>query len=373
MYIRLVQKDDTNENGYIVLAIEKIKCKDTSDFFRRSKEIIDNILLKNNIELFEYPVCTYNIKEIFGNNGYESSYFIPKGGNDSYTGISTFTLSANKVTEDIIHFQNCVVLNNNGKMINTDVFLGVDLYDEGYILSIGKKVSNVFGVTSDGYLSKITSANVRYGNRSGAKIFTPKQMLDFINKHQYVFELMVKKKGWEWNFEPVNYFTEESFESYSDKKKLKTSEILDNITVLLDEINNTSVEEVSVQTADSEIDEAILRMKEMEMLPNVINDFKKCYKLYQSEAGGILYDIDEEAQVAVEKCKKHGLPYHVIKTGAFYSVLYVSNYRDDWPLEHFNIQHGYIPAYVYNSDDPILSEIGDIGILPCNGGINRVW
>lgn len=130
--------------------------------------------------------------------------------------------------------------------------------------------------------------------------------------------------------------------------------------------------------------EAIRRMKQLKLLPQVIKDFEEKGTVYYSERqnkifDGILYYLDNEpmfANLAKSLEEKHGiLIYHAQLThtymGDMLSFLYVSQYEDEWEYEREDMEQGYHMAYVANIDDPMCSEFGTIGIAPKNGGVSR--
>ena len=126
-------------------------------------------------------------------------------------------------------------------------------------------------------------------------------------------------------------------------------------------------------------EEAIFRMKEMGMMPEVIQMYKHGHLLQSEGRGflsGILYDLDEGARKAVSVVSDNGgMPYHVIKSftevGTLYAVLYVSNSEEEWDMERME-NDGSIFSYVYNATNPSFSEYGYIGIRPANGGLERI-
>ena len=370
MYIKIVRKVD---NGFEEICTSKISCKNYQDFFKSEKSIIDNILKEKNIDLFEgNDVDTYQINRLYGCNGYYSSYHKEKGSDDGFIGNNTSVISSKINNDDTYIFENSVKIVKDNKISDSNIFIGVDLFDVGYVFSTGKTVTNLLGMTYDGYLSKFTSKNVRSSSKEYAKILMPTQMLAFIKKYKYHFEYLVSHNGWYWEIEPANKQTIDLIESYSSNKKEKIYSVLGEINKLLDEINCTERTEDKVVVKDTPENEALQRMVELNLYGPVVNGFKNG-KLYQSEAGGIIYELDSIAQKAVEECKEHGLPYHIVKSGDLYSVLYVSKYKNDWNKEHYNKCDNYIPAYVYNASGPFLSEIGDIGVIPCNGGLKRIF
>ena len=123
--------------------------------------------------------------------------------------------------------------------------------------------------------------------------------------------------------------------------------------------------------------EAIERMKLLNLHGNVIKEFEKEGIVNLSENGGLLYWLNSEQQTIVNEFeqKHNALVYHVIHTltefGEMYALLYVSEYEDEWSYDKDDIQCGYPLAYVKNVDDDFCSEFGSIGIKPQYGGLVR--
>lgn len=123
-------------------------------------------------------------------------------------------------------------------------------------------------------------------------------------------------------------------------------------------------------------DEAIERMKLLQLHKNVIKEFQDENRLNKSESFGILYWLtDEEQQLVNDFEKEHEgyLVYHIIKTntvdmGIIYDLLFVSIFEDDWPLEREELKDNIVMSY---SVTP-FSEIGSICIKQKNGGLARV-
>lgn len=125
-------------------------------------------------------------------------------------------------------------------------------------------------------------------------------------------------------------------------------------------------------------DEAIKRMKLLQLHPNVIKEFQDENKLNKSEYGkGILYWIkDEEQQLVNEFQKEHKgyLVYHIIKTetvdfGTVYDLLYVTPYEDEWSSEKEELKDNWIYSYTVTE----FAECGLIKVKCINGGLARVY
>ena len=123
--------------------------------------------------------------------------------------------------------------------------------------------------------------------------------------------------------------------------------------------------------------EALKRMELLKLHENVIDDFKEIALLNQSELGGILYWVEGEMEKKIREWeeKTGNLVYHVIhdytEFGELLSLLYVSQYEDEWEMERDDLVDGCPLAYVMNLTDDWCSEYGSIGIRPQWGGVVR--
>lgn len=126
--------------------------------------------------------------------------------------------------------------------------------------------------------------------------------------------------------------------------------------------------------------EAISRMKYLQLMPEAIEQFKHGAVL-TSEYCGILWETNSRIKKEIEIFEKNynALVYHVIK-GTYEiqdekmtmdSFLYVSDNKDEWKLDRNDMKNGCLLSYVYNETIPIYSEIGYIGVCPANGGLSR--
>ena len=138
------------------------------------------------------------------------------------------------------------------------------------------------------------------------------------------------------------------------------------------------LEQQTSEIAQAQVVEALLRMKNLKLHENVINEFKETGKINLSENGGILYWLNEEENKMVRDWEKEtgNLVYHVIKNnmefGLCYSFLYVSPYTDEWLNDDEDLKEGYPIVYVKNVTDNTCSEYGSIGIRSNIGGLVRV-
>lgn len=138
------------------------------------------------------------------------------------------------------------------------------------------------------------------------------------------------------------------------------------------------LEQQTSEIAQAQVVEALLRMKNLKLHENVINEFKETGKINLSENGGILYWLNDDENNMVRQWEKEtgNLVYHVIKNnmefGLCYSFLYVSPYADEWLNDDEDLKEGYPIVYVKNVTDNTCSEYGSIGIKSSIGGLVRV-
>lgn len=125
--------------------------------------------------------------------------------------------------------------------------------------------------------------------------------------------------------------------------------------------------------------EALERMAMLGIHTNAVKEFKLYGKLNLSEGIGALYWLEENEQKIVDEfeARNNAVVYHVIKSftnfGVMYSLLYVSEYEEEWEQDQEDIREGMALAYVYNADMPDCSEFGTIGLRRSIGGLIRTW
>lgn len=123
--------------------------------------------------------------------------------------------------------------------------------------------------------------------------------------------------------------------------------------------------------------EAIARMKKLDIYVQAITEFEKENLVNKSEHGGILYWLDENEQEMVKEFeeKYDALVYHIIHNytsfGELYAFLYVSKNKDEWDYDNDDLNHNICLAYVKNLDEDAYSEFGSIGIKSQFGGLVR--
>lgn len=130
---------------------------------------------------------------------------------------------------------------------------------------------------------------------------------------------------------------------------------------------------------EDRIEKAINNMQYLNILPEAIKDFEENGKIYVSENGlGILYNMSADLEKKVKEMEeKYNLTiYHIIKDffefGTCYSMLLVSNYKEEWDMDKRQLEQGTPLVYVYNETVPNWSEFGHIAIKSMNGGLVRL-
>lgn len=133
-----------------------------------------------------------------------------------------------------------------------------------------------------------------------------------------------------------------------------------------------------IATREEQKAEALARMAELKLMPNVIREFKKEDVVYLSEGGGFLYYLeDDEREMVSEYEEETGdLVYHVIKNqteiGMMYTLLYVSQEENYWAEDRLMLKEMTPICRVINKTYPDCSESGSVWIRPRIGGLVRV-
>lgn len=124
--------------------------------------------------------------------------------------------------------------------------------------------------------------------------------------------------------------------------------------------------------------EALIRMKRLNLHPNVIREFKNSGKLNITEPPyGALFWMEKHLDKIKEFEEEYNaLAYHVIHNyadfGELLTVLYVSAYEEEWLRDMEELKNGLPCCYVINLNFPEFSEFGHCEILPALGGVLRI-
>ena len=128
--------------------------------------------------------------------------------------------------------------------------------------------------------------------------------------------------------------------------------------------------------------EALKRLTDLEkqfgLRPNIYKYFNEGKLYYSYLILGIIGCIDtinydaRYAKIVEEFEEKYGyLVYHVIETGNMIALLYVGCDEEEWETEEL-FDKQYLASYVYNLDNPQLSEFGDIVVSSSDGVLVRI-
>ena len=73
-------------------------------------------------------------------------------------------------------------------------------------------------------------------------------------------------------------------------------------------------------------------------------------------------------------CSIYAVTHEITEIGEFYDFLVVTDYKEEWDtlVCEYDRNKNYAFAYVWNVDDDICSEFGDIIVKSFGGGIGRI-
>ena len=126
--------------------------------------------------------------------------------------------------------------------------------------------------------------------------------------------------------------------------------------------------------------EAIKRLKALNIIDDAIEQFERDDIVMVSEPPyGGLYWLNDEEKEMVKKFEEeyNALVYMVVRSftnfGKMDSLLFVSDYDEEYEMEMEDITDGYVMTYTINHDMPMCSEMGSIVVKPMFGGLVRVY
>ncbi len=122
--------------------------------------------------------------------------------------------------------------------------------------------------------------------------------------------------------------------------------------------------------------EALERMKMLNLFENAIRDFQQDNKVNMSECGFLYWLDDEQTKMVSEFETEHdALVYHVIHNytefGELLTFFYVSDHEEEWGYDRADLKDGYACAYVKNLDEDAFSEFGSVAFKEQFGGLVR--
>lgn len=139
-------------------------------------------------------------------------------------------------------------------------------------------------------------------------------------------------------------------------------------------------------TENEMLEEAIRRMKLLDLHKNAIKEFKDYLKLNLSEpirmggvkVGSLIWLNELQMKLVGDWQEKTGnLVYHVIHSytefGELYDCLYVSPNKEEWKDDRDGLSVGEAIAHCINVTAPDCSESGYIGVQKAFGGLVRTW
>ena len=352
------------KNGSIVLA-DTNSCNVKSDY-----SDICSYLEKRCRDVFGGNVVSFPNLVLYSNPEGKSTFRIKKGSSMGYEGRNTGVLSPDAAAEEYSKMSDIVYMKDGVK--TTEKF-GAEFLYEGFVISTGVTMSNIFGLAYEPYLVGIRK-KARSGVKSCAKMFpTASSALRYVEKHEDAFRYLSENSGWKPKVMFVSDWYERFFVSSFSRRKIDNArKALDVANKFLEDCASETVPftRASGQTAK---EEALFRMRDMRMMNTVMRKFISG-TVMMSEFGGILYDLDEGAAEALRAAERKGLlPYHVVKTqtkiGTMYAVLYVSPETEDWKFERYDPAEGTTMAFVKNGE---IEEFGTVVVRPCNGGVARI-
>ena len=127
-------------------------------------------------------------------------------------------------------------------------------------------------------------------------------------------------------------------------------------------------------------EEAIKRMEKMHYWKQAKEAFRRKNKIFVNEPPfGAVYDPEPELAKTIKEFEEehNALVYMVVRAfttfGKMDSLLYVSDYEEEWEMDNEDLRYGYVMTYTINFDAPDCSEFGSIGIrLGSGAGLVRV-
>ena len=132
-------------------------------------------------------------------------------------------------------------------------------------------------------------------------------------------------------------------------------------------------------TKEMKKEEAIKRMKALDIIDDAIEQFKNddIVMVTEPPLGGLYWLTDEEKEMVRKFEEEHDvLVYMIVRAftqlGKMDSLLYVSDWQEEWEYENEDLKDGYAMSYTINHDMPDCSEFGSIAFKPMFGGLIRI-
>lgn len=362
MYIDIYKEGATGSPEHLYRCLIKEKNQKFDTLISCVEETLKTFLEAETIRLPKFRLYT--------NEEGMSSYHVRKGGDMGYRSRSESVISGITAKEDFVEMSEVIYTKDGEEYVEK---FGADLIFDGFVISTGKtEPAGIYGLPVKKYFCKLTTRRIYNSSLCSAKKFaTASAALSYVEKNESVFRYMAKNEGWIPRVEYCSDKAKKYMEKEMTARKLQnTNEALDKANALLASLVPEEPIEREYVYGNTQKEEALIRMKELKIIPEVICAFENNDKIMLSEFGGIIYNLNEAAAEAVEKAREKGcLPYHVVCNGTMITVLCVSQSREDWHYERYNPSDGIMEAFVKNGP---IEEFGSVVVNPLNGGVMRV-
>lgn len=114
--------------------------------------------------------------------------------------------------------------------------------------------------------------------------------------------------------------------------------------------------------------EALNRMKKIGYFGLAKEKFRRSDMIFVNEPPfGAVFDLEPELEKIVKEFEEehNALVYMVLRLktefGLMDSLIYVSDYPEEWEYDNDDLKHGIMMSYTINYDAPDCSEFGSIG------------
>ena len=125
--------------------------------------------------------------------------------------------------------------------------------------------------------------------------------------------------------------------------------------------------------------EALKRMNALGIINDAIKHFRDDDIVMVSEPPfGGLYWLEDHEKEMVRKFEEENdaLVFMIVRAftnfGKMDSLLFISDYDEEWEYDNEDIKDGYVLTYTINHDMPDCSEMGSIVVKSVGGGLVRV-
>lgn len=204
MIIQFYKKNDDNSAGFIKELEVKGKVED-----KDLMTLVDLNICSVAGEILGSPVQRSGLKSIRSCGDYWSSFRVRDGAPKDvrtlggFRETSLFGKESVAGDEMIVWNADPVAITNYGVGgVDTDLVIGVDVFDTGYIINSSHVMTNMLGGKNPAFFDKITSKNFKWTSRSFARIFKDeKALLKYLKEHKYVFQRVHADLGCTFDWE----------------------------------------------------------------------------------------------------------------------------------------------------------------------------